>query len=138
MATLTILSIPCFAQQGTVASTKQKSAKVQYTCPMHPEVMMDEVGKCPKCGMDLTKSTKEQMKMDEMKMYTCPSHADVVSNTTGKCPKCGNSLNLSTKEQMKMTALYVGVQTPRFIFCMSLDESKKKQQKGSHSFFLFR
>ena len=32
----------------------QKSEKaVQYTCPMHPEVVQDKPGKCPKCGMDL-------------------------------------------------------------------------------------
>ena len=24
-----------------------------YTCPMHPEVMQDKPGKCPKCGMNL-------------------------------------------------------------------------------------
>lgn len=24
-----------------------------YTCPMHPEVISDKPGKCPKCGMDL-------------------------------------------------------------------------------------
>lgn len=27
--------------------------KVQYTCPMHPEVISDSPGSCPKCGMDL-------------------------------------------------------------------------------------
>ena len=26
-----------------------------YTCPMHPEVIANEPGKCPKCGMDLVK-----------------------------------------------------------------------------------
>ncbi len=26
---------------------------VQYTCPMHPEVIKDEPGSCPICGMDL-------------------------------------------------------------------------------------
>jgi Cu2+-exporting ATPase len=27
--------------------------KTQYTCPMHPEVVKDAPGKCPKCGMNL-------------------------------------------------------------------------------------
>ena len=26
---------------------------IQYTCPMHPEVVRDEAGSCPICGMDL-------------------------------------------------------------------------------------
>ena len=26
-----------------------------YTCSMHPEVITNEPGKCPKCGMDLVK-----------------------------------------------------------------------------------
>ncbi len=28
-------------------------AKVQYTCPCHPEILQDEAGDCPKCGMAL-------------------------------------------------------------------------------------
>jgi RND family efflux transporter MFP subunit len=28
-------------------------AAQRYTCPMHPEVVQDGPGKCPKCGMDL-------------------------------------------------------------------------------------
>jgi Cu2+-exporting ATPase len=27
--------------------------KIQYTCPMHPEIVKDEPGSCPICGMDL-------------------------------------------------------------------------------------
>ena len=25
-----------------------------YTCPMHPEVVNDEAGRCPQCGMKLS------------------------------------------------------------------------------------
>jgi len=28
-------------------------AAVIYSCPMHPEVVQDHAGKCPKCGMNL-------------------------------------------------------------------------------------
>jgi hypothetical protein len=32
----------------------QKSQKtVQYTCSMHPEIVQDKPGDCPKCGMKL-------------------------------------------------------------------------------------
>jgi hypothetical protein len=37
---------------GQSEQPAQKSV-VQYTCPMHPEVVQDKPGKCPKCGMDL-------------------------------------------------------------------------------------
>lgn len=29
-----------------------------YTCPMHPEVVSDKEGSCPKCGMDLVEKGK--------------------------------------------------------------------------------
>lgn len=30
-------------------------ATVTYTCTMHPEVITNKPGKCPKCGMNLVK-----------------------------------------------------------------------------------
>jgi hypothetical protein len=34
-------------------ATTKEVAKVQYTCTMHPEVISDKPGNCPKCGMTL-------------------------------------------------------------------------------------
>jgi hypothetical protein len=34
------------------------AAGTVYTCPMHPEVVSDHPGKCPKCGMDLVKKAE--------------------------------------------------------------------------------
>ncbi|MEX2566312.1 MAG: heavy metal-binding domain-containing protein, partial [Cyclobacteriaceae bacterium] len=36
------------------------SKNTQYTCSMHPEVLSDQPGKCPKCGMTLV--IKEEVK----------------------------------------------------------------------------
>ncbi|PYL53383.1 MAG: efflux RND transporter periplasmic adaptor subunit, partial [Verrucomicrobia bacterium] len=33
--------------------TQQHEAMQNYTCPMHPEVITDHPGNCPKCGMKL-------------------------------------------------------------------------------------
>jgi hypothetical protein len=33
--------------------SKSAAAAQKYTCPMHPEVIVDKPGKCPKCGMTL-------------------------------------------------------------------------------------
>src|SRR5437899_5945731 len=35
------------------ASEQEQETKQKYTCPMHPEVVTDHPGKCPKCGMKL-------------------------------------------------------------------------------------
>ena len=41
---------------GTKASTEKTVAQKEvYSCEMHPEVISDKPGRCPKCGMELTK-----------------------------------------------------------------------------------
>jgi hypothetical protein len=39
-------------QSPNVSASPSKSPQ-KYTCPMHPEVVMDHPGNCPKCGMTL-------------------------------------------------------------------------------------
>ena len=86
----------------TKAGKVDTSAHAQYySCPMHPDVVRHESGKCPKCGMELSLSTKEKMKASASKNYACPVHLSVTSHDPGKCPQCGRKMNLSTKEQMK-------------------------------------
>ena len=36
-----------------IEEVRLKSNSVQFTCPMHPEIITDEPGSCPICGMDL-------------------------------------------------------------------------------------
>ena len=90
------------------------AAPAQYTCPMHPEVVSDAPGSCPKCGMTLVPvdHTKDGTHghgahghgehghgehghgehAAAPAQYTCPMHPEVVSDTPGSCPKCGMTL----------------------------------------------
>ena len=42
-------------QSKKTESDNTAVSKVNYTCPMHPEVKSDKPGACPKCGMVLEK-----------------------------------------------------------------------------------
>lgn len=62
-----------FTACGNSKSEKLAADEV-YTCVMHPEVMNDHPGKCPKCEMDLVKQkmTDEQKKLKESDNYVKP------------------------------------------------------------------
>jgi FtsP/CotA-like multicopper oxidase with cupredoxin domain len=54
---------------------------VVYACPMHPDVISDQQGRCPQCGMKLLATAASG--------YVCPMHPEVVSNKADHGPKCG-------------------------------------------------
>jgi FtsP/CotA-like multicopper oxidase with cupredoxin domain len=60
---------------------------VVYMCPMHPEVVKEEPGSCPKCGMKLLATGAPAATS-----YVCPMHPEVTSDQPDKCPKCGMKL----------------------------------------------
>src|SRR5438045_7759915 len=53
---LILIALAIFTGTETVAV----SATQKYTCVMHPEVVTDAPGKCPKCGMTLVPMTNEE------------------------------------------------------------------------------
>ena len=57
-----------------------------YTCPMHPDVVREEPGRCPECGMKLLPVEAPPTS------YACPMHPHVTSDSPDRCPECGMKL----------------------------------------------
>lgn len=109
-----------FAPEVTDFDATVLAARIEYTCPMHPEVISDKPGKCPICGMFLvehkvsggTAANREGYKKsaahptqaehadhsahtghsEPANIYTCPMHPEVTADAPGSCPKCGMDL----------------------------------------------
>ncbi|KTG16584.1 MULTISPECIES: efflux RND transporter periplasmic adaptor subunit [unclassified Guyparkeria] len=90
----------------------------RWTCPMHPQIVEEEPGSCPICGMDLVEkefpaqeASAETGGMDEMSgqeghdhaasassggetvtRWTCPMHPQIIEEEPGSCPICGMDL----------------------------------------------
>ncbi len=72
-----------FAAGSFVAPTLLAGGQSQetLTCPMHPEVVARQPGKCPKCGMKLTTRPLPSA-------WTCAMHPEIQSPDPGICPRC--------------------------------------------------
>nr|WP_275850736.1 copper-translocating P-type ATPase [Sulfurimonas sp. SAG-AH-194-C20] len=103
----------------------------KYTCPMHPEVIKDEEGSCPKCGMAL-ELVMEGLSTQRKTQFTCPMHPEVISDVDGICPKCGMALEptLNQEEEIENSELdymskrfwvSVFLSTPVFLIAMFAD-----------------
>ena len=55
---LTLISIVTIG--SALLAQTSKPEVTQYTCVMHPEVVQDHPGKCPKCGMELVPVKKHK------------------------------------------------------------------------------
>ncbi len=130
-----ISNIATIAQCGdhskmkTDATTMKTDDKIAFACPMkcEAEKTYEKEGKCPKCGMNLTKNDVGQksdskkksccadgnkkdhqcnMKMEKedektQSSYSCPMkcEGDKTYGKMGDCPKCGMLLNEAKKEE---------------------------------------
>jgi ssDNA-binding Zn-finger/Zn-ribbon topoisomerase 1 len=92
---LVVSSTSIFAQKDKAAKQKTEqasTASVQYSCPMHHDVISNGAGTCTKCGKQLVAIDRVSSKQGRV-VYTCSMHPDVVANEAGKCPICGMDLD---------------------------------------------
>ena len=72
---LILISALALGTSSAVAQGHEhEEAKQKYTCVMHPEVVMDHPGTCPKCGMKLVPQ-KEEKRKSPMKIDNHSMHA---------------------------------------------------------------
>jgi len=100
----------------TAKQTEHQQKTQLYTCSMHPDVIQDEPGDCPICGMTLVPlkandSTSAQNEVHDdaqhisktetqstsnagngAQLYTCGMHPNVIQDEPGDCPICGMKL----------------------------------------------
>ncbi len=100
-----VSNLSLVATEKPAHSSLDKSA-MEYFCPMHPEIVQNEPGSCPKCGMFLEPREKlsssthgdQSMQHNTATEYFCPMHPEVVQNEPGSCPKCGMFLEPRDKQ----------------------------------------
>src|SRR5438105_8160414 len=61
------------SQNYGVAGEQEHEKKQKYTCPMHPEVISDHPGNCPKCGMKLVPVKQEKRRTSNVQHPTSNS-----------------------------------------------------------------
>ena len=69
-----------------------------YTCPMHPEVVSDKPGDCPKCGMHLVKKEAPPPASPGAvwaEGYACAMHLDKLAPRPGVCAVCNCGMQMT-------------------------------------------
>ncbi|MGB5200625.1 MAG: efflux RND transporter periplasmic adaptor subunit [Sedimenticolaceae bacterium] len=102
------------ASDDSALEHAQKHLDPKYVCPMHPQIVRDEEGSCPICGMDLVAKMIDanagqdprrepiSAAVDDSALehavkhldpkYVCPMHPQIVRDEEGSCPICGMDL----------------------------------------------
>lgn len=86
----------CKSKGGKNANAEYKAGQ-QYTCPMHPQIIRDQPGKCPICGMELVlKETNNELILDSsIARLTKPVNARIIASIPAIKPESGTRIYTS-------------------------------------------
>lgn len=78
----------CTDHQPATVKMQAKS-DVEYTCPMHPQILEDHPGSCPICGMTLVKKSGQASKGAGISLNTVlqPVNSSVISSVNAITPE---------------------------------------------------
>lgn len=77
---------PIYGQTTQKEQIKHQTS--MYTCTMHPEVVQDQPGNCPKCGMKLIeKRDMPEENIDQAPDSACMKHESMKMMTDSTCMK---------------------------------------------------
>lgn len=106
----TLIEVPVM-EGGTAGLTGLEG---KYDCPMHPDIVRDEPGNCPVCGMKLVLIGAHQTPSHEVALndngttstlgaetWTCPMHPEIIQNHEGNCPICKMKLEKTVAQSLE-------------------------------------
>jgi len=89
------------AMDDTPIEHANKHSDTKYVCPMHSQIVRDEPGSCPICGMTLVKkkftlepqeTILDHTQEHSSSKYACPMHPQIIRDKPSSCPICGMTL----------------------------------------------
>lgn len=95
---------------------KQADEKITYTCSMHPEVVKNAPGKCPKCGMMFVKKVETKAKQE---------HINHAGHTMGDMSKMGFWKKFKMSMSMIMGMDHTGLAGREMARLMEIDIRNK-------------
>jgi Cu(I)/Ag(I) efflux system membrane fusion protein len=103
VALMALAAVAAWVDHALTARATGQAVGVRYVCPMHPQIVTDQKGECPICGMGLVPAgpttggaagpTGGAAVAQGPARYTCPMHPEFVTDRPeARCPSCGMKL----------------------------------------------
>lgn len=142
ISALAILLLNCSGDktQNDQSGHTHSAESATYTCPMHPSVAQETPGKCPVCGMDLVKKTKDSQAASEFDLMLTDSQMRLANITTQRVANqpIGQTVVVSARVATNQDlSQVVSSRATGRIEKLFIKETGKKIQKGEPLYQLY-